>query len=245
MQPDYGGLHAGAGGNYGSGYAGTPFHLDHAAAHSAAGGRTYVYREQAGPAAGGSGDSLQDEYNKQGIGKIVYNPPARMVMKVTKTVTVRIHRNSAPMPGDARLAGDGTPVTEPLKVGREMKVLLTGDNFTVTSTSGVKQFIPDGGYADWIFHVTPTAQGPQILTLQAAVVLSDNPESETDLPSIERKIDVTVAPPPPPPPLPWWRIVLNWAMGLGKWIAGLVSVAATTLVGLIVKRWWDTRQARI
>lgn len=183
-----------------------------------------------------SPESLQDLFDQLGMGNIVYNPPAEMPLGAIETISVRIYRKAAPKPSDAPLAGNGPAVTETIRVGPTMAVSLSGDNFDIQGNSNRKQFVPAGGFAEWIFHVKPVAGGVQTLILQASAVL-DNDGTETELPSISRQITVKVS---------TLQRIAGWVdpKDIWGWFWSAVGAGLVAAAGYFVKRWWDARHPK-
>lgn len=177
-------------------------------------------------------DLLQTAYADLGFGKFQYNPPDQMVLDRSETISVRVFRNAVPRLSDIPMVGHGAPRTETIKVAPKMAVELSGDNFEIRSSSPRTQFVPDGGFAEWIFHVDPQQEGDQTLVLQASVLLGDG--AETELPAISRDIHVKVL-----TGQRFERFVA--AIDLWKVLVGLLAATVTGIGGYLIKKWWESR----
>jgi hypothetical protein len=130
-------------------------------------------------------------------GRILFNPPERMKIGKREKVEVRISGSLEVSPEDLakNLTGQGKIETEEIKVGSFMSVRLTGSAFEIVSVSHEGQFVPEDGFAEWQWNVTPQKSGQQTLYLAATVRLKIPPfgEEVMDLPVFEKTIYVAVA----------------------------------------------------
>jgi hypothetical protein len=135
---------------------------------------------------------VQRELDKLVPGLIAYNPPTRMTVDEPERVEVRVSMDvSAPI--TAALKGVGAPTVESIPVSYWMKVRLVGDTFDILALSSEEQVVPDRGFAEWDWNVTPTKSGQRMLSLiVTALVKAQGAEGTKDLPIIEREIHVDV-----------------------------------------------------
>jgi hypothetical protein len=131
-------------------------------------------------------------------GLVVFNPPTEMTVGVLERITVRISRGVAEATVKANLQGRGVPQVEDVKVGTFMRARLFGNGFEVTSKSDENQVVPDNGFAEWVYDVTPLEAGTKTITLQISLRYKlPGSEETTNLPVKTRKILVQVNPDSP------------------------------------------------
>ncbi len=146
------------------------------------------------PTPSSPGAVVQEELERLAAGRIVYNPPAEMMVDQTERVEARISLDTdAPLTEGLR--GVGAPVEESIRVSSFMKVRLVGDAFDIVAFSSEEQVVPTQGYTEWAWDVTPTKAGERTLCLiVTALVKATGAEGQKDLPIIERQIRVKVKP---------------------------------------------------
>jgi hypothetical protein len=217
------------------GIAATPAH-HHAAVHPAA------------PATPSDSYALGDEIeawkNSLLSGAIEYRVPTTMIAQQASTVTVVIHgfqdTQSRTLP-DA--TGTGT-----LKVSSQMKVELLaplnpGEFTLATQDTQPIQFVPNDGFATWIWNVTPTdrADNQQLqirvsLVYQGASGDTEQIIEEKIFPvSVNvQKLSVTVEQSFWKDPIAWFRYMLPGGAG---WAA--LAALASFIAGL---GWWKRKK---
>jgi hypothetical protein len=128
---------------------------------------------------------------------MLFNPPAEMQVDQPEVIVVRLTRDPANTELTTNVPGSGDPVVEQVPyVGMTMRVTLEGDAFAINALSDEEQIVPDEGYAQWSWQVTPIRGGTQQLFLTAAVSIElakDDVKSRT-LPVIQRDVNVQVNP---------------------------------------------------
>jgi len=131
---------------------------------------------------------LLDELDNLPLGKYVFNPASEMKVGVIERVELRITQN----PGEEltlNLKGKGIPQVENLKVGALMKARLTGTAFSIASLSEDEQLVPENGYTEWSWDVTPQKSGMQNLHLHTTVrIRLPFGEERKDHPVIDKKL---------------------------------------------------------
>lgn len=121
---------------------------------------------------------------------ILYNPPKQMRVGVTDRVEVRITREFSDELTEG-LRGTGPPHTEPLCVGTIMRASLQGSAFDIGRIGSDVLRLPDEGFQEWRWNVTPVDSGEHQL---AFVVSALSGETLIDQKVFERRIDVEVNP---------------------------------------------------
>ena len=113
---------------------------------------------------------------KKITGQILYNPPAEMVLNVTRTIEIRIAKNQI---SQENVSGTGAVQTEQIPISQTMSVRLCcgdsqkGDPFDISTASAEEQLVldpllDDDDFSQWIFQVTPRKSGQQQLQLIAS-----------------------------------------------------------------------------
>jgi hypothetical protein len=141
-------------------------------------------------ASSGPAASAADALARLSEGRILFNPPARMVRGHSERVEVRI-TSSPDLDLEAGLLGTGPAREEPIRVGLTMTVELLGSAFEILSLNEKEQLVPPGDFAQWAFDVTPTRSGLNRLTVRSSVrVQVDGVTAVRDIPVLDRQIEV-------------------------------------------------------
>lgn len=121
---------------------------------------------------------------------ILYNPPEQMQVGVMDRVEVRITREFSDNLTEG-LRGTGPPRVEPLCVGTIMRARLEGAAFDIVPLGSDVLRLPDMGYQDWRWDVTPVDSGEHQLAFIVSVLAGDTLIEEE---VFERRIDIEVNP---------------------------------------------------
>jgi len=180
-------------------------------------------------------DVIRRQVSELSQGQIVFNPPDHMTTGKHETVVVRISRQKLQDAIRQNLAGEGVVQSAQLSVGQFMSVDLWGDGFIVTSKSKRDQYVPDSGFAEWLFDVDPEEGGDKDLYLQASVRFkSPYGEETTELPVFDRTVHVKVD---------YWheaQMIFIQADGW-KWLLGAIGGAILGMLGYFGKRFLEAR----
>lgn len=155
------------------------------------------------------------EIIKRGLesGVILYNPPEQMQVGAMDRVEVRITREFSDKL-DEGLRGEGTPRVEPLCVGTIMRAKLEGDAFDIARIGSDVLRLPDTGYREWRWDVTPVDSGEHELAFVVTVLVG---ETRIDEKVFEKHIDVAVNP----------------GYSLTTWLSGNWQGLIAALVGIV------------
>ena len=159
-----------------------------------------------------------------------------MTVGVSEQITVQISRGVAETTVKAKLQGRGVPQVEEVKVGTFMRARLYGNGFVVSSKSDEGQVIPDNGFAEWVYDVTPLEAGTKSITLQISLRYKlPGSEELTNLPVMTRDISVQVN--------PWWT-AKNFMASNWQWFLGGLGSLMMTIGGFFGKRWLEARHGK-
>jgi hypothetical protein len=192
------------------------------------------------------GDELEKWKNGLQNGAIEYRVPPVMLAQAKSPVTVNIHGYQDQQ---KQLLPDATG-TGALKVSSRMKVELLApqnpEEFTIVSQGNdAIQFIPNDGFATWMWNVTPTYKAKdQQLQIRVSLVF-DSPQGNVEQILQEQtypvnvdvqNLGVTVARDFWKDPVAWFKYLLPGGAGWGA-LAALV----TSLGGLT---WWRKKKKK-
>jgi hypothetical protein len=190
------------------------------------------------------GDEVEAWKNNLKSGAIEYYVPPTMLVQQVSPVTVNIHgyqdtkTQTLPNP-----TGTGT-----LKVSSQMKVELLAPlnpgEFTITSQGNAAvQFIPNDGYATWMWNVTPAgkAQNQQLQIRVSLVYPGKDGNIEQILEEKTYAVNVNVQKLTVTIEQSFWKDPLGWFKAMLPGGAGWAAIAAlvTALGGIIA--WWRKR----
>ena len=193
------------------------------------------------------GDQLEAWKNNLKSGAIEYRVPPEMTAQLPSTVTVNIHGYQDTQTNAlAGATGSGT-----LKVSSRMKVELFAPvnpgEFTIAQQGGdAIQFIPNDGYATWMWNVTPVnaAQGQQLEIRVSLVYPNGGGAIDTILADKTypitvnvQKLTVTIEQSFWKDPIAWFKYALPGGAGWGA-VAALVG----SLGGFLA--WWKKRKGQ-
>jgi hypothetical protein len=141
-------------------------------------------------------------------GFIDYNPPGLMTVGASETIVVRLRRGALPAtaPGLPTSPG-GSTSTQQLSLYPQMRVTLdtnSGGAFQIAQSAATptSQVVPDDGYAEWRWTVSPLLSGPDktlVVTAWADLGTKDGVPQTILVAEYQAIINVQVAPAPPPP----------------------------------------------
>jgi len=102
-----------------------------------------------------------------------------------------------------------------------MRARLYGHGFEIGSKSDEVQVVPDNGFAEWVYDVTPLEAGTKSITLQISLRYKLPGSDEiTNLPVMTRQISVQVN--------PWWTakrfMTDNWQWFFGGFGSLMMAV---------------------
>jgi hypothetical protein len=177
---------------------------------------------------------------------VEYRVPGEMTASVPATVTVNLHGYQDLQ---TRTLPEATG-TGSLQVSSYMKVELFAPldpgEFTITQSSGeVVQFIPNDGYATWMWSVTPSHAAPsEMLQIRISLVHKDGTtaveqilEEKTYNVTVNvEKLSVTLKQSFWKDPIAWFKYMLPGGAGWGAaaalfaWVGGLA--------------WWKNRKTK-
>ncbi len=141
------------------------------------------------------GPAVTAAFDALPLGKLAFNPPSQMQAGVLDQIGVRV--SLAPdSTFTGGMPGTGTAQTSDAKVAPFMSARLTGEAqaFDIQALSEEVQFVPDVGYTEWDWNVTPTASGSHYLDLSvsALVVIPGAGEKKHSVPAKHRHVIVHV-----------------------------------------------------
>lgn len=193
------------------------------------------------------GDQVEAWKNSLKNGAIEYRVPTEMIAQQPSNVTVNIHgyqdTQSQSLP-------DATGKAE-LKVSSKMKVELLAPvnpgEFTIAQQAGDPvQFVPNDGYATWMWNVTPAnAATNQTLEIRVSLVYEGSSgavdqilQDKTYTVSVNvQKLGVTIEQSFWKDPIAWFKYVLPGGAG---WAA--LAALAGSIGGVIT--WWKKRKKK-
>ena len=125
---------------------------------------------------------------------LLFNTSKQMIVGNTERVEVRV---ASSFRGDLTvgLVGRGPAQQSPMKVGEFMTVQLTALKlaFMIEPESPEKQAVPDTGFAEWDYRVTPLKSGEQELDLGVGVRIKLQGSEEIRFyPVLQRQVHVHV-----------------------------------------------------
>jgi len=174
---------------------------------------------------------VENELNKLSKGKIIFNTPEEMEVDVTESVIVQIVKKFT-KDLEKEIKGSGVSQVEDIKVGTFMKARLSGENFKIKELSHASQVIPEDGFAQWEWRVTPLKRGMQslLLTVTVRIKILGNGEETLDYPVFEREIYVRVN---------RFHMFIKFVKNNWQWI---IAVIVMPIVGWIVKKKWFSKK---
>jgi len=157
-------------------------------------------------------------------GQIVFTPPGKAWKGVPMPVKARISQN---LSENISQGLESFPKTErdKIKVSYEMNVQLDGgDFFDISPKVQEAKIIPESGYAEWDWSVTPLYEGTHTLklTATATINLNENIAKEPDVKVFEKDITVEVD---------WFREAKKTILGGLNWI--ILSFAGVLGLGIV------------
>ena len=153
-------------------------------------------------------------------GQIVFTPPAKAWKGVSIPIKARIAQN---LSENISQGLEKFPKTErdKIKVSYEMNVQLDGgNNFDISPKVQKPKIIPESGYAEWDWSVTPLYEGTHTikLTATATINLNENIAKEPDIEVYEKDITVEV----------------DWLREAKKTIQGGINSIVLSFVGVLL-----------
>ena len=129
-------------------------------------------------------------FSKKWVGEHVFDYPNPAVQGIQQTAVVRIPSDGW-VRNDALIFGLSGPAIVKGMTTRKMKVALVSEKFERVDLSTPEQQIPDFGFAEWRWLVTPLKAGTHSLRVQATLCLeSEAGVSYRDLPPWPHEIRV-------------------------------------------------------
>jgi hypothetical protein len=172
---------------------------------------------------------LQEELEKISSGSIMFNPPDVMTLGGCERIEVRISRDLECILTD-NLKGHGVPQVETLNIYDFMTVRLTGDGFDIIPHNEGGQIIPNEGYSEWSWDVTPEKAGIRKLHLHVTLrIYLLHGEEKMDIPVLDRDIFVKAN-------VKYTVIKLyknNW-----KWLIGVLGISIVAGIWKIYEFWY-------
>ena len=169
-------------------------------------------------------ESIDKALKELPIGQALFNTPPKMKVGVQELLTVRITQN---MTEDLRkgLKKLGESHIEKIKVGKYMKVRLTGSAFKIDPEISEPQIIESDKYTVWQFYVTPLKSGIQTLHLFYYVIISiaDYSDKQKAYKVGDRKVNVKVN--------PMYFLKCYWQFIVGTLIA--IVALIITIIGIM------------
>jgi hypothetical protein len=161
-------------------------------------------------------------------GNIAFSVPDKMKTGERAVVTALIGSNVIPL--DAVIKAlpkrkDHLIQTAPTQISLKMKMILVGDEFTITPMTSEEQIVGGATPTEWEWSITPKESGTLHLHLTASVELEGTPR---DLTTMDRDISVEVD---------LGNALENFASDNWKWIW-------TTLGGLVALFWRSRKSSK-
>jgi PspAA-like protein len=154
-------------------------------------------------------------------GRLMFNPPARMLLGETRRVEVRV---AGALDIDeelmADLRGPGASRLEQIPTAPLMAVTLGGAGFTIESCSDEEQSVAADAVTTWEYDIQARKRGEQrlIMSVRLRIPVRGRPAQRRSIPVREAVIDVQVR----APAVVGRFIAANW-----QWLTGtLIAVAA-------------------
>jgi hypothetical protein len=141
-----------------------------------------------------SKEIIEETWNNLPKGRILYNPPSKMIMGIKERVEVRI-TNKITEDLKKGLKGKGEPILEDIKVSLQMKARLDGgDAFEIKELFDSETMAIIGDYTQWDWDVTPLKSGIQKLLLYVGGIIEIRDLSDRFfcVPVLEREIQVDI-----------------------------------------------------
>ncbi|MBP1468907.1 hypothetical protein EYB53_024575 [Candidatus Chloroploca sp. M-50] len=139
---------------------------------------------------------LEDALAELEPGKMLFNPPAEMIVGKAEMIVLRLSRDINDTTLATNVPGEGEPAIEEVPyLGLHMQASLRGEGFEIVPLAEEDQIVPRVGYAEWSWEVTPTESGVKklILVATAKVELAKDDVEYRSLPVIERETYVNVS----------------------------------------------------
>jgi RNA polymerase sigma-70 factor, ECF subfamily len=160
-------------------------------------------------------------------GRLLFNPPDRMILGRTDRVEVRLIRTAERDSELLRdLKGRGDPQLEGIPTAPLMAVTLKGDGFRVTSYSDEEQAVTQDEASLWEFDVQALRRGAQRLAMCVSlrIPVPGHPLERKSVPVRETTIKVSVDAP---------VLVARFVSSNWQWVVGTIIATAGVVVAVL------------
>lgn len=161
-------------------------------------------------------------------GEVTFRHPEEMELLKSTSFFARASFIDSTIEPSEGIPGEGDIEQEPASICRTMHAELTGPGFEITPTGGTEaRIIPDDGYAQWEWTVTPKEAGARTLFI---TLYTSGPEGRIGDKTYTRSIEVDV---------PFSYTAANIVQ---KWLSPL-GITATAVIALMGSAftWWKVK----
>ena len=122
-----------------------------------------------------STETVDEVLSQLVLGNVAFNSPEKINIEDTVSIKVVLSPNEAEAVLLDRVDEPGTKVSESLQVSNLMEARLSGEGFKIVAVTKERQAI-SSGVTEWIWDVTPLAEGKRQLTLTIDALITINGE---------------------------------------------------------------------
>jgi len=107
------------------------------------------------------------------LGDVAFNSPTVINIEETVSIRVALSPNQGRAAVSERITEPGTVMAESLQISNMMEARLTGEGFKIVAVTAERQAV-SSGITEWIWDITPVAEGKQQLTLTMDALITVN-----------------------------------------------------------------------